>query len=323
MPDEELFATAAAGTLRDPRTLVGQVRRMLRDPKSFALAEQFAGQWLQTRGLDDVVPYPSLFPLFDNELRKAMRQETELLFDHIVRTDQSALDLLTAEYTFVNERLARHYGLAGVTGTEFRRVSLAGTIRAGVLGHASVLTVTSGPTRTSPVKRGKWVLENLLGTPLPPPPPGADDLKPSEGKTTSLRQRLEAHRSRAECASCHSHMDPLGFALENFDAVGAWRVRDGDNFIDPSGSLSDGTTFTGPTELRAILAQRRDDFIRCLAGKLMTFALGRSVASSDRVELDRVVRHARRNGYRISSLVIALVRGDPFQTKFAPSKENP
>ncbi len=239
MPDDDLFRLAASGKLRDPRTLAAQVRRMLRDPKSRALAEHFAGQWLQTRALIEVTRDRASFPGFDEDLRQAMREETELFFDHVLRTDQSILDLLTAEYTFVNERLARHYGLLGVTGREFRCVSLAGTGRAGVLTHASVLTVTSGPTQTSPVKRGKWVLENVLGTPPPPPPPGADNLKDPGDAATTLRQRLDLHRSKAECATCHARMDPLGYGLENFDALGAWRDRDGSVPVDASGTLPD------------------------------------------------------------------------------------
>jgi hypothetical protein len=229
------------------------------------------------------------------------------------------LDLLTGAYTFVNERLARHYGLPGASGEEFRRVSLAETPRAGVLTQASVLTVTSGPTRTSPVKRGKWVLENLLGTPPPAPPPGADNLKEPANKATSLRERLEVHRSRSECASCHARLDPLGYALENFDALGAWRDQDGTAPIDASGTLPDGRSFRGPAELRALLASRPDDFVRCLTEKLMTYALGRGLTPTDRTAVDRVVRHARRNGYRFSSLVIAVVRSDPFLERRTPS----
>ena len=302
LPDEELFRLAAGGKLHDPRTLVDQVRRMLKDPKSRALADHFAGQWLQTRSLDEANRDPAQFARFDEDLRRAMRNETELFFDHVVREDGNVLDFLTGEYTFVNERLAHHYGLTGVTGDEFRRVSLAGTSRAGVLTHASVLTVTSNPTRTSPVKRGKWILENLLGTPAPPPPPGVDTLSESTTATTTLRERLDHHRSRAECASCHSRMDPLGFGLENFDATGAWRDRDGKDPIDASGTLPDGRLFRGPGELRKVLAEKSDDFVRCLTEKLMTYALGRGLTPADRPEVDRIVRHTCRNGYRFSSL---------------------
>jgi mono/diheme cytochrome c family protein len=315
MPDEELFRVAASAKLGDSRVLVGQVRRMLRDPKSIALARQFAGQWLQTRALADAAPDPTRFPQFDEELRQAMQIETELFFDHVVRDDQSVLDLLSGGYTFVNERLARHYGLAGVTGTDFRRVSLIGTGRGGVLTHASVLTVTSGPTRTSPVKRGKWILENLLGDPPPAPPPGADNLKNGGATTATLRMRMEFHRTRAECASCHARIDPLGFGLENFDALGAWRDMDANDPIDASGVLPSGRSFRGPIELRTVLAERSDDFVRCLTEKLATYALGRGLTGADRTAVDRIVQHAARNDYRFSSLVIALVRSNQFLTR--------
>jgi hypothetical protein len=315
LPDEELFRRAATGRLRD--SLPAQVRRMLRDPRSRALAEEFAGQWLQTRGLTAATPDPARFPDFDEELWRAMLRETELFFDHIVRADRSVLELLDADYTFVNERLARHYGLPGVRGGEFRRVALAGTGRGGVLTQAAVLTVTSNPTRTSPVKRGKWVLENLLGAPPPPPPPGADDLKPAthDGRPATLRQRLELHRTKAECAACHRHMDPLGFGLENFDAVGAWRDRDECQPIDAGGTLPDGRSFRGPAELRAVLKERAGDFSRCLAEKLLTYALGRGLTPADRCAVDRVVRDLRRNDSRFSSLVLAVVQSEPFQTR--------
>ncbi len=315
MPDEELFRLAASGKLNDTRTLVGQVRRMLRDPKSRALAENFAGQWLQTRALAEATRDPFRFPPFDDDLRRAMGQETELFFDHVVREDRSVLDLLTGEYTFVNDRLARHYGIHGVEGGHFRRVSLSGTGRAGILTHASVLTVTSGPTRTSPVRRGKWVLENILGIPSSPPPSGVDGLKDDgTGKATTLREQLNRHRSQAECASCHTRMDPIGFGLENFDAVGAWRDRDGD-VVDASGTLPSGRAFRGPKELLAILVERPTDFVRCLTQKLLTYALGRSLVAADRSTVERITRHAAHNDYKFSSLVIALVRSDPFQKR--------
>jgi hypothetical protein len=312
MPDEELFRLAAPGQLRDSRTLVQQVRRMLRDPRSRALAANFGGQWLQTRALARSAPDPALFPQFDKELRTAMQEETERFLDFLIHEDRSVLDLLTADYTFMNERLARHYCIPGVRGEEFRRISLAGTPRAGVLTHASVLTVTSGPTRTSPVRRGKWVLENILGTPVPPPLPGVDNLKSQGGRASTLRERLEEHRSRAECASCHGRMDPLGYALENFNAVGAWRDRDAATPIDPSGTLPDGRQFRGVAHLRALLIEQPERFTRCLTEKLLVYALGRGLTPADRQAVTRIVRHARRNGYRFSSLVIALVQSDPF-----------
>jgi hypothetical protein len=308
LPDEELSRTAATGKLHDSRTLVAQVRRMLADPKSLALARNFAGQWLQTRALSEVARDPSRFPGFDADLVQTMREETERFFDHVVREDRSVLEFLTADYTFVNERLARHYGLEGVSGTEFRRVSLAGTHRVGVLTHASVLTVTSGPTRTSPVKRGKWILENILDTSLGAPPPGADTLQAeSKQKAASLREQLAAHRARPECASCHSRLDPLGFVLENFDPVGVWR-----DSADAFGTIPDGRTFHSPRELAQMLAAKPDEFCRCLTRKLMTYGLGRSLTLADRPAIERIVRHAARNDYRFSSLIIAIVRSEQF-----------
>jgi hypothetical protein len=296
---------------------------MLQDPRSRAVAENFGGQWLQTRALAQSTPDPELFPSFDDELRKAMLQETELFLDSLLREDRSVLELLTAEYTFVNERLARHYGIPGVWGNEFRRVSLTGTPRAGVLTHASVLTVTSGPTRTSPVKRGKWLLENILGSPVPAPPPGVDDLKIKDARTFTLRERLEQHRSRTECASCHTRMDPLGYGLENFDAVGSWRALDGGAPVDASGTLPDGQPFRGVAELRALLTQQPERVARCLTEKLLVYSLGRGLTPADRPAVDRIVRHAGRNGYRFSSLLIALVRSDPFQKRILPPGEIP
>jgi hypothetical protein len=322
MPDEELYRLAASRKLREPRTLIAQVRRMLKNPRSHALAEQFAGQWLQTRALTEVARDTVLYPGFDAELVQAMRTETDMFFDDIVKEDQSVVELLTADYTFANERLARHYGIAGVSGTNFRRVSLAGTGRSGILTHASILTVTSGPTRTSPVKRGKWVLENMLGAPAPTPPPGVDGLKDDHAvKPATIREQLERHRSRAECAACHARLDPLGFGLESFDAVGARRERDGESPIDASGLLPDGRTFRGPAELAAVLAERPEDFARCLTQKLLTYGLGRSLKAADWRAVDRVVRHAARNHYRFSSLIFAIVSSDPFMRRHNQPEE--
>jgi hypothetical protein len=317
MPDDELFRHAARGTLRQGDTLASQVRRMLGDNRSRALAENFAGQWLQTRGLAELAPDPVRFPDFDEPLRTAMVRETETFFDAVVREDRSVLDFLDADFTFVNERLARHYGLSGVRGEEFRRVSLAGTARGGVLTQAGVLAVTSNPTGTSPVKRGKWVLENLLGDPPPPPPPGVDSLAegPEGAVAGSLRRRLERHRSDPACASCHQRLDPLGFGLENFDAVGAWRDRDGASPIDASGAFPDGAAFDGPAELRAQLRARREAFARCLTEKLLTYALGRGVDRCDRPPVEAIVRRLARGNYRFSALVQAIVRSEPFQSR--------
>jgi hypothetical protein len=322
MPDEELFHHAARKTLRQGTNLSAQVRRMLQDPRSRWLAESFAGQWLQTRSLAAFTPDPACFPDFDEPLRAAMLRETELFFDAIVREDRSVLEFLDADSTFVNERLARHYGIPGVAGDEFRRVSLAGTPRGGILTQASVLAVTSNPTRTSPVKRGKWVLDNILGAPPPPPPPGAGDLREDRQAALSgpLRQRLERHRTDPACASCHRRMDPLGFGLENFDAVGAWRSRDGAFPIDASGTLPGGTAFNGPTELRAVLKTRPNVFARCLAEKLFVYALGRGIDRHDRRVIEAIVRKLARHDYRFSALVLAIVQSDSFQGTQRASK---
>ncbi len=316
LPDEELFAEAARGTLQQGDTLARQVRRMLRDPKSRALAENFAGQWLQTCSLKDFTPDPIRFPDFDEALRAAMIQETELFFDAIVREDRSLVDFLDADYTFVNDRLARHYGLSGVHDSAFRKVSLVGTARGGLLTHASVLAVTSNPTRTSPVKRGRWVLDTLLGAAPPAPPPGVEQLPETHDVSkATLRQRLEQHRANPNCAACHASMDPLGFGLEAFDAVGAWRTHDGPLPIDASGVLPDGRSFDGPAGLRAVLRERRTVFARCLTEKLLTYALGREMGRGDRRALTDIVHKVADNDYRFSALVLALVHSDPFQTR--------
>jgi mono/diheme cytochrome c family protein len=317
MPNDELFELARKKTLREPDVLEKQVRRMLKDPRSRALVDNFAGQWLQLRSLAEFKPDPDLFPRFDEKLRSAMRQETELFFESIIREDRNILDFIDADYTFVNERLAKHYGLSGVQGEQFRRVSLTSTPRGGILTQASVLAVTSNPTRTSPVKRGKWILENILGTPPPPPPPDVDELKDDKQAELSgtLRQRMEKHRAIPNCASCHQRMDPLGFGFENFDAIGAWRDREGKHAIDSSGTLPGGQTFKGPAELRAILKTRKDAFARCLSEKLLTYALGRGVERHDRCVLDDIVKATAKDNYKFSRLAIEIVRSDPFQKR--------
>ncbi|HJZ53786.1 MAG TPA: DUF1592 domain-containing protein [Gemmataceae bacterium] len=315
-PDEELFAHAARGTLRQGNNLARQVRRMLRDPKARALSENFAGQWLRIRGLKEFTPDPARFPDFDEPLRAAMMRETELFFDAVVREDRSVLDFLDADYTFVNDRLARHYGIGGVQGGEFRKVSLAGTPRSGVITHASVLAVTSNPTRTSPVRRGRWLLDNILGAPPPAPPPGVEQLKEAhEAGGATLRQRMERHRSNPKCAACHAGMDPLGFGLESFDAVGAWRTHDGDVPIDATGVLPDGRAFDGPAGLRAVLLKRRGAFARCLTEKLLTYALGRGLDRGDRRAVADVARKLIDNEYRFSAVVLAIAHSDPFQAR--------
>jgi hypothetical protein len=314
LPDEELFELARKKTLREPDVLAIQVRRMLKDPRAQALGDNFASQWLQTRNLKDFRPDPDLFPGFDEKLRSAMLRETELFFANAVREDRSIVDFIDADYTFVNERLARHYGLSGVKGESFRRVSLTATPRGGILTQAAVLAVTSNPTRTSPVKRGKWILENILGAPPPPPPPGVEELK--EGKAAvlsgTLRQRMEQHRANPSCASCHQRMDPLGFGFENFDAIGGWRTHEGKQPINPSGVLPNGQSFKGPSELKAILKTRQEPFARCLTEKLLTYALGRGVERYDRCAIDDIVRNAAKDNYRFSRLVIEIVQSDPF-----------
>ncbi|MBI3876603.1 MAG: DUF1592 domain-containing protein [Verrucomicrobia bacterium] len=270
MPDEELFTEAQRGTLR--KNLEKQVQRMLADSKSCALVDNFAGQWLQLRNLRLMMPDKDTYPDWDESLRPAMQRETELLFNYIMREDRSVLEFLTADYTFVNERLAKHYGMAGVNGERFQKVSLRGTPRVGVLTHASILTLTSNPTRTSPVKRGKWVLENILGTPPPPPPPNVPELKEGKELAGTLRQRMEQHRENPMCASCHTRMDAIGFGFENFDGIGAWRVKDGGDVIDPSGQLSGGDAFKGPADLVVLLSKKKqDEFLRCLSEKMLTY----------------------------------------------------
>jgi len=328
MPDDELFDLAAHGKLREH--LDRQVRHMLGDAKSRALVENFAGQWLQLRKLDLASPDKSQFPAFDQDLRHAMRTESERFFEAIVREDRSVLEFLDADYTFVNARLARHYGLEGIEGDQFRRVTLPsgggqGTAfaRGGVLAQAAMLTVTSNPSRTSPVKRGKWILENILGTPPPDPPANVpmlqDDAKAVAAGT--LRQRMEQHRKDPNCAVCHKEMDALGFALENFDAVGAWRTKDGSFPIDAAAQLPDGRAFNGPRELKAALRGSKDLFARCLAEKLLTYAIGRGIEACDRPALDEIVNAARRGDYKFSALVQGIVHSDPFQQRLGRIKE--
>ncbi len=316
MPDEELFAEARKRTLR--KHVVSQVRRMLRDPKATALVENFSGQWLQLRQLSQAAPDVMEFPQFDEELREAMEKETELFFAAILNENRSVLDFLRADFTFLNDRLAQHYGISGVEGDNFRRVSLKGTKRAGLLTHASVLTLTSNPNRTSPVKRGKWILENLLGSPPPPPPPDIPPLndRKDAGQKLSLRQRLEEHRKNPSCASCHARMDPIGFALENFDAVGKWRTVDGKFAIDASGEFPTGETINGARELRSfLLEKRREEFVRCFAEKMLIYALGRGLEVYDRCAIDEIIKKAGKDDFRFSSLIISITESVPFQQR--------
>ena len=317
MPDDELFGLALKRKLREGGNLEAQVRRMLRDPKAIALVENFADQWLQLRNLKTVSPDKGKFPTFDEPLRAAMLAETERFFESIIRDDRSVLDLIDADFTFLNARLAKHYGIPGVEGENFRRVSLTGSARGGILTQASVLTVTSNPTRTSPVKRGKWIMEQILGTPPPPPPTDVPVLKDDKGGELkgTLRQRMVRHRENPNCASCHSKMDPLGFGFENFDAIGAWRDQDGGEPVDPSGVLPTGQKFRGPKELKSILKGREKDFARSLAEKMLTYALGRGVEYYDMCALDKIVEGTAKNGFRFSQLVLEVIKSEPFQKR--------
>jgi len=317
MPDDTLMSLAAKGTLHKPEVLAAQAKRMMKDPKARALADNFAGQWLQLRNLANVSPDTGRFPDFNDKLRTSMKTETEMFFEAVVKEDRSVLDFLDGKYTYVNGPLAKLYGIDGVTGDDFKRVTLTGDQRGGILTQASILTVTSNPTRTSPVKRGKWVLEQILGTPPPPPPPNvpklADDKK--EPLTGTLRQRMEQHRKDPICASCHTTMDAIGFGMENFDPIGKWRAKDGDSPIDPSGTLPGGQKFAGPAQLKQILKGKKSQFVKCLSEKLMTYALGRGLQNYDTCKVTDIVATAAKNDYRFSSLVTAVVLSDPFRKR--------
>ncbi len=317
MPDAELMRLADQKALRRPGVLEGQIRRMLKDPRSQALVENFGGQWLELRKLESVKPDRQRFPDFDEYLRISMRRETELFFENIVREDRSILDFIDADYTYLNERLANLYKISGVKGPEFRKVVLGGgTQRGGVLTQASILTVSSYATRTSPVLRGKWILEKILNAPPPPPPPGVPNLDESKiGSAASLREQLEAHRQNATCASCHARMDPLGFGLENFDAIGVWRTQDGKFPIDASGMLPDGRSFKGAAELRTILIQDRAGFAEGLTEKLLIYALGRGLESYDKPTVKRMVTRLAAENYRFSKLVLEIAESPPFQMR--------
>lgn len=319
IPDEALLSAAIEGRLSDPAMLQAEVGRMLADPKSDALVENFAGQWLYLRNLASVSPDVMLFPNFDDNLREAFRTETELFFASVMREDRSVVDLLDADYTFVNERLARHYGIDGIYGSHFRRVTVPDDARRGLLGHGSILTITSYPNRTSPVLRGKWVLENILGTPPPAPPANVPDLEENQPgqQARSVRERLEEHRSNPVCASCHRLIDPAGLALENFDAIGRWRTREEGGMVDAAGQLADGTPVDGPSELRAALLERSDQFVHTLTEKLLTYALGRGIEAPDMPIVRSIVDEAGREDHRFSSIVLGIVTSTPFGMKQA------
>ena len=319
MPDDELFALAAKGELR--KNLESQVKRMLKDPKARALVDNFAGQWLQLRLLYSHTPNTELFPAWDEPLRSAMIKETELFFEHIMREDRNMLEFIDANYTFVNERLARHYGLKGVTGDQFRRVELTGGQRGGLLTQASILTITSYPDRTSPVQRGKWVLETLLGTPPPPPPPDVPLLAEQKELKGTLRQRMEQHRANPACAACHQRMDPIGFGLENFDAIGRWRATDDKDPIDPAGTLPNGKSFNGPKELKELLKSQPTLFARCASDRLLTYALGRGLERYDRCTVNDIAAALEKNQFRFSVLITEIVKSDPFQKRTGKRSE--
>jgi mono/diheme cytochrome c family protein len=316
IPDAELLDAAEHGTLHEPQILERQVRRMLDDPRADALVSNFVGQWLQLRNVDTVRPDPVIFP-FDEALRRSFLTETTLFVSSIFREDRSLLDLLSADYTFVNQRLAEHYGIPRVYGSQFRRVTVADVNRRGLLGQGSMLAVTSYPNRTSVVQRGKWVLETLLGNPPPPPPPDVPELKAApHGKVLSMREQMQVHRTNAVCAACHARMDPIGFALENYDAVGRWRGEDAGAAIDASGTLPDGTSFEGPAGLsRLLLTKYRDDFVRTATEKLLTYALGRGVEYYDAPAVRAIARESARDEYRMSSWILAVVKSTPFQMR--------
>jgi hypothetical protein len=319
IPDDELLDLAASGNLREQQNLVRQVRRMLADKRSRSLVTNFAAQWLYLRNLDAVSPDMRLFPDFDDNLRQAMRQETELFFDNIMREDRSILELIRADHTYLNERLAKHYRIPHVYGSHFRRVSLDGNChRGGLLRQGSVLALTSYATRTSPVIRGQWVLKNLVGSPSPPPPANVPPLKDNTvSSMLSVRERLEQHRSNRACASCHQMIDPVGFALEQFDAVGRWRESEEGKLVDASGSFIDGSEFDGVDGLEQALLKRPELFVRTFTEKLMTYALGRGVEYHDAPAVRKIVADARETGYQFSQLVIGIVESTPFQMRMS------
>jgi hypothetical protein len=323
IPDDELLDVAVQGKLRNPEVIEQQVRRMLADGRSTAaLVSNFAGQWLYLRNVQAVTRDPHAFPEFDDNLREAFQLETELFFGSQLREDRSVLELLTANYTFVNERLARHYQIPNIYGSHFRRVALTTQERAGLLGQGSILMVTSYANRTSPVLRGKWLLENLLGAPPPPPPPNVPALEETGegGRLLSMRDRMEQHRKNPVCASCHARMDPMGFALENFDAIGQWRsVSEANTPIDASGAMPDGATFQGPAGLRALLLSRREEFVTTVTERLLTYAVGRGSEYYDAPAVRSIVREAVPSDYRWSSLILGIVKSTPFQMRRSAS----
>ena len=316
LPDEELLALAENGSLRDPGVLEQQVLRMMADYRADAFIKNFVGQWLYLRNLDGIYPDPAAFPEFDENLREAFQRETELFIDDQIRADASLLELLSADYTFVNERLAEHYGIPGIYGSRYRKITLDNAQRGGLLGHGGLMMVTSYPNRTSPVLRGKFVLENLLGGPPPEPPPNVPALETSsDGKQLTMREAMAMHRENPACRVCHAAMDPIGFSLENYDAVGKWRIEFANQPIDASGLLPDGNTFDGPDGLRGLLLERPDDLVGTITEKLMRFALGRSLEYYDMPEVRAVVRTASEENYSWSSVILGVIESTPFQMR--------
>jgi hypothetical protein len=316
-PDEELIRVAAEGKLSDPEVLDAQVERMLADPRAEALGTRFAAQWLRLQDLEKLHPDAQLYPYYDATLAESMRRETELFFYHMVEEDRPLLELLTADYTWVDERLARHYGIPGIVGDEFQRVTYPTDRRRGLLGHGSILAMTSHANRTSPVLRGKWVMEVLLGSPPPPPPPNVPDLEAteeaSEGRILTVRERMEQHRANPACRSCHLMMDPIGLALENFDVTGSWRIKDGVMPVDPEGTLFDGSELTGPDDLRQAFVNRPEPFVRNFIENLMTYALGRRVETYDMPLVRQISREAAEEDYRMSAFIRGVIHSDAFQ----------
>jgi hypothetical protein len=317
LPDEQLVSLAAQGKLKQPAVLEQQVKRMLADPRSKTLIDNFAEQWLHLRNLKNSNPDLAAFPDFDDNLRQAMKEETELFFDSIMREDRSVMDLLNADYTFVNERLARHYGMPNIYGSRFRRVPVQNEARRGLLGQASILTVTSYPNRTSPVERGKWILTNLLGVPPQPPPPNIPPLPDNgaDGKVLSLRERMERHRANPVCAGCHRVMDPIGFSMENFDGIGRWRAKEDGLVIDASGTLFTGARLDGVNALRQEMTKRPEVFVGVLAERMLTYGVGRGLEYYDMPAVRTIVQDARSTNYRFSSIVLGVVRSVPFRMK--------
>jgi hypothetical protein len=325
IPDDELLTVAAQGKLKDPAVLQAQVKRMLADPKAESLVTNFASEWLFLRNLQSVNPAGEDFPNFDENLKQAFRTETEMFVGSVFREDRNVTDLLSANYTFVNERLAKHYGIPDIYGSQFRRIPVTDDARRGLLGQGSILTVTSYPTRTSPVLRGKWILENIMGTPPPAPPPNVPALKENDegGKVTTVRERLEEHRKNPACATCHRVMDPLGFSLDNFDAIGQWRTKEAGLPIDASGQLADGTKVNGVVDLRRALLAHPERFVGTMTEKLMTYALGRGLEYYDMPVVRSITRDAGNNDYRFSSIVMGIVKSTAFQMRHARETETP